>query len=302
VERRDGRAVTSVLLAGVLFGTAGTAVALGPDDATPLGVGTARVLLGGLALLVVLVARGGSLAAPLRVLRTVTGLVASACTAAYQVCFFAAVEQTGVAVGTLVTIGSAPIAAGLLARAVSGAPVTRSWLAATGLCLAGLVLLAAGGLEGGSPLGVLLALTAGCCAGTYNVLAKRLFDDGAEALPVLAGTFALGGLLLLPFLLTQPLGWLATGGGLVLALYLGVATMAGANLLMTYGLRRLAPGPVTTLMLADPATAALLGVAVLHEPLSAPAAAGLAILAAGLLLQGVRAARPAPHTRPAIAG
>jgi len=294
--------VASVLLAGILFGTAGTAVALGPEEVTPLGVGTARVLLGGIVLLAVLAARGDPLDAALRVLGTAPGLIASGCTAAYQVCFFAAVEQTGVAVGTLVTIGSAPVAAGLVARAVSGSPITRSWVAATTLCVAGLVLLAVEGLDSGSPRGVLLALIAGCCAGSYNVLAKRLFDAGADTLPVLAGTFTLGGLLLAPLLLTQPLGWLTTADGLVLALYLGVATMAGANLLMTYGLRRLQPGPVTTLMLADPATAALLGVVVLHEPLSLPMAAGLGLLAAGLLLQGVGASRPAAQARPVIAG
>lgn len=301
IERRPERAVTSVLLAGALFGTAGTAVALGPEGTTPLGVGTARVLLGGLVLLAVLVARGSSLAAPLGVLRSVPGLGASVCCAAYQVCFFAAVEQTGVALGTLATIGSAPIAAGVLAWALNGSPVSRSWIAATGLCLTGLVLLAAQGLEDGSPLGVALALVAGACAGTYNVLAKRLFNGGAEALPVLAGTFTLGGVLLVPLLSTQPLGWLTTGEGIVLALYLGVATMAGANLLMTYGLRRLSPGPVTTLMLADPATAALLGVVVLHEPLSVAIVFGLSLLTTGLLLQGMRAARPVTP-RPAVAG
>ncbi len=293
--------MASVLLAGILLGTAGTAVALGPDGTTPLGVGAARVLLGGLVLLVVLVARGSSLAAPLRVLRTAPGLGASACCATYQVCFFAAVEQTGVAVGTLVTVGSAPIVAGVLAWALNGSTVSRSWLVATGICLAGLTLLAVQGLDDGSPVGVALALAAGACAGTYNVLAKRLFDDGAEALPVLAGTFTLGGVVLLPLLTTQPLGWLATGEGIVLVLYLGLATMAGANLLMTYGLRRLTPGPVTTLLLADPATAALLGVVVLHEPLSATMAVGLALLAAGLLLQGARSARPVTP-QPAVAG
>lgn len=300
-DQRHERAVVSVLLAGALFGTAGTAAAMGPEGTTALAVGAARVLLGGLALLAVLVARGGSLDAPLRVLRTAPGLGASVCCAAYQACFFAAVEQTGVAVGTLVTIGSAPVVAGVLARVVNGSPVTRSWLVATGLCLAGLVLLAVQGLDTGAPLGVALALVAGGCAGTYNVLAKRLFDCGTEALPLLAGTFTAGGMLLLPLLATQPLAWLVSGEGIVVALYLGLATMAGANLLMTYGLRRLAPGPVTTLMLADPATAALLGVAVLHEPLSAPLVGGLGLLAAGLMLQSVRAARSVTP-RPAIAG
>ncbi len=81
-DQRHERAVVSVLLAGALFGTAGTAAAMGPEGTTALAVGAARVLLGGLALLAVLVARGGSLDAPLRVLRTAPGLGASVCCAA----------------------------------------------------------------------------------------------------------------------------------------------------------------------------------------------------------------------------
>ena len=37
----------AVLLAAVLFGTTGTAQALGPDGAAPLTVGAARIVVGG---------------------------------------------------------------------------------------------------------------------------------------------------------------------------------------------------------------------------------------------------------------
>jgi hypothetical protein len=42
---------------------------------------------------------------------------------------------------------------------------------------------------------------------------------------VLTGTFLLGGPLPLPWLLATPLGWLATPGGILLAVYLGVARL-----------------------------------------------------------------------------
>jgi DME family drug/metabolite transporter len=47
-------AVGAVLLAAALFGTTGTAQALGPSCTIPLGVGAARLVIGGLALLAVL--------------------------------------------------------------------------------------------------------------------------------------------------------------------------------------------------------------------------------------------------------
>jgi hypothetical protein len=43
--------VGAVLRAAALFGTTGTAQALGPAATTPLGVGAARLVIGGLALL-----------------------------------------------------------------------------------------------------------------------------------------------------------------------------------------------------------------------------------------------------------
>lgn len=45
------KAVAAVLLAAALFGTTGTAQALGPDSTTPLGVGAARLAVGGPVLL-----------------------------------------------------------------------------------------------------------------------------------------------------------------------------------------------------------------------------------------------------------
>ena len=300
VAAGTGRAaVGCVVLGGLLFGTAGTAQALGPGGTTPLGVGGVRLLVGGMVLLAVVVLQGKSPAAALRLWRSRTGLLAGVCVAAYQVCFFAGVQQTGVALGTLVTVGSAPVLAGLLAWAALRHRPTRAWAVATALSLAGLCLLSGEGLRAGPPSGVLLALTAGLAIATFTVAAKQLMDNGVATLDVLTGSFLLGGTLLLPLMINQPLGWLISPGGAFLALYLGVATMALANSLMAHGLKSLAPGPVTTLTLTDPLTATALGVLVLGETLAAPALAGLVLVLLGLLLQGFTSAkRPESRDQP----
>ncbi|MEO6144111.1 MAG: EamA family transporter [Dermatophilaceae bacterium] len=293
-------AVGCVVLGGILFGTAGTAQALGASGTTPLGVGGVRLLVGGMALLAVVVLQGKSPAAALRLWRSRAGILAGGCVAAYQVCFFAAIQQTGVALGTLVTVGTAPVLAGLLAWAALRHRPTRAWVVATALCIAGLCLLSGEGLRAGRPYGVLLALVAGLAIATFTVAAKQLMDQGVGSLDVLTGSFLLGGALLSPWMITQPLGWLVSPGGALLALYLGVATMALANSLMAYGLKRLAPGPVTTMTLTDPLTATALGFLVLGETLAAPALAGLALVLLGLLLQGFTSAKgPEPHDQPA---
>ena len=101
----------------------------------------------------------------------------------------------------------------MLGWIVLGHRPTRGWLAATSACVVGLVLLAAPDLGGGSAAGLILALGAGLCIAGYNVAAKIQLDRGASALEVPAGSFALGGLLLLPILATQPLDWVAEPSG-----------------------------------------------------------------------------------------
>ncbi len=282
--------VLQVLLAAVLFGTTGTAQALGPDSTTPLGVGAVRLAVGGLALLLVLPLLGGRTAGAVRLWRTRAGLAAGACTALYQLCFFAAVDRTGVALGTLVTIGSGPVFAGLLAAVLLRERPERAWVAATALCIAGLALLSGtgGDLE---PLGVLLALLSGFGYAAYTVAAKHLMTGGALSSEVMASAFGLGGVLLLPVLATQPLGWLGGPGGVALAAYLGLVTTTLAYVLFGRGLALLPAGPVTTLVLAEPLVATALGVGLLDERLATAGVVGALLVLSGLVLQGVAAGR-----------
>lgn len=62
--------------------------------------------------------------------------------AAYQACFFFGVARTGVAVGTVVALGIAPLATGLLGLLLGERP-DRRWTLATVGAVAGVVLLLA---------------------------------------------------------------------------------------------------------------------------------------------------------------
>jgi DME family drug/metabolite transporter len=292
--------ILSVVFAGILFGTAGTAQALGPGGTTPLGVGALRLMVGALALLVVMPLIGHRPSRVLALWRTPAIVFAALGAAAFQVCFFASVSQVGVAVGTLVAVGSSPIFAGLLGWVVLGHRPTRVWLLATAVCIVGLVLRSGGDLSGGEAVGLLLALAAGLSSATYTVAAKHQLDRGVATIEVPAAAFALGGLLLVPVLLTQPLSWVAQPAGVVLVLYLGLVTMALANSVLGHGIGGLTPGPVTTLLLTDPLVATLLGVVVLNETLTPIASVGLLLVLVGLVLQGGALARDAGETPEAV--
>ncbi|HTE63719.1 MAG TPA: EamA family transporter [Solirubrobacteraceae bacterium] len=284
-----------VLLSAVCFGTTGTAQALGPD-AAPLTVGAVRVAVGGALLLLVARAAPAVAAAwPRREL----GVMAVAI-AAYQLAFFAAVDRTGVAVGTVVALGSAPAIAGVAGRLVDREPLTGRWAAATALACAGVMLLVLGGGDASvDPLGIVLAMVAGSGYATYAVLAKRLLRRGHAPERVMAASFSLGAVLLVPVLVLGDVSWVATGDGLALALFLGAIPTALAYVLFARGLRHLTPGETATLTLAEPLTATGLGILALGERPGAVAALGAGLVLAGLLALALPARRSAPQ--PAVA-
>jgi DME family drug/metabolite transporter len=185
-----------------------------------------------------------------------------------------------------VAIGCAPLFTGLFAGIVLRHRPTRAWLVATAIAVAGLALRSWGQVESVDATGILLAVGAGACQGSYVVSAKIGLDGGATPIEMPAASYVIGSLVILPMLLTQPLGWVASPEGLALVLYLGVITAAVANVVQIRGLRGLPPGPVATLMLTDPLVATILGVVVLGETLTAAAAVGLVLVLAGLVLQG----------------
>ncbi|WP_233507064.1 DMT family transporter [Spongiactinospora gelatinilytica] len=124
----------AVVGAAMLWGTAGTAGALavlGGVDVAPVSLAAARLLIGGL-LLAVLTGAPAAVA-----LLTGNGparlpmLLAAVAAAGYQLAFFAAVTRTGVAIGTVVAIGSGPIFTGVLAWLIDGVRPTPRWAAAT---------------------------------------------------------------------------------------------------------------------------------------------------------------------------
>ncbi len=267
-----------VLLAAVCFGTTGTAQAVGPG-AAPVAVGAARIVFGGL--LLVLVARILRVRLP-RLGAPLIGMATAV--AVYQLSFFAAVRLTGVAVGTVVAIGTGPAAAGLLGRLVNGERLSARWAQATALAAVGIVLLAGDGGGSVDLTGVALAVTSGVGYATYTVLSKRMLDAGEAPEGVMAAGFGGAGLLLLPVLVVAGPGFLGTPGGLALAAYLAVVPTALAYVLFSRGLRRLSSGETATLVLAEPLTASVLGVVALGEHPSATAGAGALLVLAGLLV------------------
>jgi DME family drug/metabolite transporter len=213
-----------------------------------------------------------------------------------QPLFFTGVERTGVAVGTIVTIGSGPILGGLVAWMVRRECPGRRWFVATLLALVGAVLLLSGGESAGvDPGGLLFAFGAGLAWAIYLVAAKSLFE--AHPPVFVAGVvFAGAAVALLPVLFSSDLGWLGTTRGLAVVLWLGLVATALSYVLFSHGLGATPVASAATLTLAEPLTAAVLGMVILDEPIRATTIAGIGLVGLGLVVLTFRAfaAQPSP--------
>ncbi len=297
IPRRRRPAGALLVVAGaVLWGTTGTSQALGPDAATPLAVGTTRLVLGGLLLVGWAIVRRGrgrspdAGAVPDRRRVLLAGLLGGGGVAAYQLSFFAAVDTAGVALGTAVAIGSSPVFTGLIEWALTRRAPGRRWWLATGLATVGVAVLA--GPSRLVPLGVVLALCAGLSYATYAMAAKVLLDEGLTGPTAMGVVFGSGLVLLLPVAVRLDLGWLADPAGVAMLLWLGAVTVLLAYQLFAAGLATVTASTAATLSLAEPLTAAVLGVLVLGERPSVTAGVGAGVVLAGLLLLVV----PDPRT------
>ncbi|MGN8551262.1 UNVERIFIED_CONTAM: DMT family transporter [Microbacterium sp. SLM126] len=304
--------VLAVLAAAVLFGTTGTSQALGPEGTTPLSIGVVRMVIGGtgLAVIAFLLAarharrRPADAAPPPRLgIRPLALMVLTgACISIYQPLFFLGTSLNGVAVGTVVALGSAPILAGLLEWGLTRRMPSATWMGATALATIGVVLLGFGGEAGGTggtdPLGLLGSVGAGASFAVIANAQRRLLDEGWDPFTVVGAMGASSALICafaVPFV---DLSWLGTPSGVAMALWLGLATIAVAYVLFTWGLSGLTAATAATLTLGEPLTASILGIVVLGERLSALAIVGLVVLGAGLALLawGSRAPRdPMPY-------
>lgn len=277
-----------VLAAGALWGTTGTAQALAPEAADPLVIGALRLTIGGAVLLGLAAVRGEfrrRVGWPL-----LPTAVAAVCVAAYQPLFFSGVRATGVALGTVVGIGSSPIISGGLSWLIDGDRPTGRWMIATGLAIMGGILLLTAGVSVEVNLGgVGLAIGAGAVYAVYVAASKRLLEEHSPD-GVIGVVFGLGGMLIAPLLAADSLAWVATPRGMTVTLHLGLLATALAYLLFVRGLRALRADQAVSMSLAEPLTAALLGLLLLGERPGMPAVAGGLLILVGLTVLSIRPA------------
>jgi drug/metabolite transporter, DME family len=305
-----GRGELCVLAASVLWGTTGTAATFAPAVG-PLAIGAAAMGLGGLAQALTaaraITRQRASLYAQRR-----TVLLGAAAVAVYPLAFYSSMRLAGVAVGTVVSIGSAPLASALADRLTSQHRLTARWMTGAAVGLAGIVLLCLAQATGhhrghagtGTTLaGVGLGLAAGATYALYTWAAHRLIGHVVTPRAAMGAVFGIGGLLLLPVLLATGAPLTASWANAAVGSYMALVPMFTGYLLFGWALARIPASTATTLSLLEPAIATILAVLVVGEHLPAAGWAGLALIGGCLvILSAPRAVFPAARFTHATPG
>ncbi|MFD5521500.1 DMT family transporter [Streptomyces sp. NPDC127066] len=307
-----GRGLLYLIVAGAAWGTAGAAASLvyRASDMGPVALSFWRCA-GGLALLLAVRLRRGPGLRPRRlpgrrgarpavrellgpkVLRSgLTGLAL----ALFQTAYFAAVEVTGLAVATVVTLGAGPVLIAVGARLTMGERLGRGGSAAVVGALTGLgVLVLGGGDATVRPWGVLLAVLSAAGYSAMTLLTRWWGRDGrADGSSTTVWAFAVTTVCLLPLGLAegliphtaQPVPLLA------LLAYIAAVPTALAYALFFAGAAVVRSAAVSVIMLLEPVCAAVLAVGLLGERLTPATLAGTLLMlgsVAGLAVAEARA-------------
>ena len=285
----------SVVAASILWGTTGTAATFAPN-VSPLAIGAVAMGLGGL-LQALYAARHIAVQSGNLLERWRLVSLGALAVAVYPLAFYSSMHLSGVAVGTVVSIGSAPVAAALVERFADRRPLSLQWVLGAVLGVGGAALLslaghapAASGRAGPEPgawtstAGILIGLLAGTTYALYSWVAHRLTGQGVTSRAAMGAVFGLGGLLLMPVLAVTGAPLLESWRSVGVGAYMAAVPMFAGYLLFGWGLARVGASTATGISLLETVVAAVLAVLVVGERLPVLGWLGAAVVLGSLFI------------------
>lgn len=284
-------AILCVIAASVLWGTTGTASAFIPD-VSPLAVGAFSMGVGGV--LLVLNAKNNLLSDRQKLFSQPSLLfIGSLCVAIYPLAFYSSMRLAGVAIGTVISIASAPFFTVIMERLISNKIVTSRWVVSFIFGVVGVIFLTLGKTQyldinaqaNSRILGVLLGLVAGLTYATYSWTARQMIENGVNSKSAMASMFGLSAILLLPSLLLTGENLFLDAKHISVALYLAIAPMFFGYLLFGQALRAIEASKATLITLLEPIVATILAIIIIGETFSPIGWLGMSLMIICLLLQ-----------------
>lgn len=281
--------VLCIVFASFLWGTTGVSATFAPDVGA-LAIGAASMGIGGL--LQTLFALQ-PIRRNLSQLYQYKGycLIGGLTVAIYPLAFYSSMRLAGVTIGTVVSIGAAPILSFLIEMIMDKARLRLHWLIATILGLVGIALLCVADTNALSPLqstpnvtgGILLGLLAALTYSIYSWAARRLIQKKLPARAAMGSIFGLGGLLLMPVLVFTGSPFLSSWQNMAVGAYMALIPMFLGYLCFGYGLAQIQASTAVTITLLEPVIAAVLAVLIVGERLPLLGWSGIMLIIACLI-------------------
>ena len=280
------RGMLLILTASTCWGTTGILQALAPEGAHPLTVGAVRVVAASVVMLLYMFWKGESVRALFGKTPLVPLLVTVVGVMGYQFSFFTALTLTGVSIGSMIAIGSAPIIAGVLGAVFEREPLSGRWFLSTSAAISGCLLLLGGNDSSRMtihPRGIALAFLAAFCYALLGLGMKRLgarLKITETATVVTTASLVVG----IPVLVLFDAMWIFSFRGALVSFVLGAFSAAVPMCFFATGLGKVYLRDAYTLSLAEPLTACFLSALILGERLGVLSYVGAVLIFCGILL------------------
>ncbi|MEZ8865224.1 DMT family transporter [Vibrio splendidus] len=261
----------AILFASILWGTTGTAASFAPD-LSPLAIGAFSMGVGGL--MQAGLAYRKILFAFDKLLQNKKLLAVSALAlAVYPLAFYSSMKLSGVAIGTVVSIATAPFFSALLECLISKKNnINKRWLTSFAIGVVGIGLLVFSESSSVSEsdndlklLGIALGLLAGLCYAIYSWATKALIDKGIKSQAAMGSIFGLGAMMLLPTLWFTGENLFSSQTNVLVISYLTLIPQCLGYVAFSFGLRHVTASSANLLTLFEPVVAAVLAVCVVGE-------------------------------------
>ncbi|MEZ8122899.1 DMT family transporter [Vibrio splendidus] len=281
----------AILFASILWGTTGTAASFAPD-LSPLAIGAFSMGVGGL--MQAGLAYRKILLAFDKLLQNKKLLAVSALALAiYPLAFYSSMKLSGVAIGTVVSIATAPFFSALLECLISKKNnINKRWLTSFAIGVVGIGLLvfseSSSTNESGDDLkllGIALGLVAGLCYAIYSWATKALIDKGIKSQAAMGSIFGLGAMLLLPTLWFTGENLFSSQINVLVISYLTLIPQCLGYIAFSFGLRHVTASSANLLTLFEPVVAAVLAVCVVGELIPFIGWLGMFLIVLCLLIQ-----------------
>ncbi|MDB1125021.1 DMT family transporter [Vibrio algarum] len=283
--------ILSILFAATLWGTTGTVASFAPNISS-LAIGAFSMGIGGIfqACLSLKSVRKDFVKV---IHQKKTLIVSIIALVVYPLAFYSSMRLAGVAIGTVISISTAPFFSVLLECLFSNNnKVTKQWLLSFVVGVIGIILL----VTSGSSLinnidqdmrffGILLGFVSGMTYATYSWGVKAMIDRGVQSQAAMGCTFGFGAILLLPTLFITGENLFASSTNVMVIFYMALIPMGVGYIAYGFGLRFVTASSANLLTLFEPVIAAVLAVMIVGESIPLIGWIGIVLILVCLLLQ-----------------